>query len=108
MVLGVLGWALFAAGWWLTISRGRVVSSHVLLALPLAAVVVMAVTGAWIRHNRAIFRRKGPRRSIPPSDFDWRFDRLGRIVLADDERIGSARVTVVSVSDSFKRFDAES
>jgi len=105
-VLGVLCWALLIAGWWVTITDGRFVDTRALLALPAFAVAVAVVTVAWVGHNRAIYRRKGPRRAVPAGAHDWRFDRLGRIVLADEARLRDARIITVSVSGSFKSYEA--
>lgn len=43
-----------------------------------AFVVVMAVTLLWVRHNRGIYTRKGPRRAVPETETSWSLDRLGR------------------------------
>jgi hypothetical protein len=105
-VVGILAWALLIAGWWITVSDGDFVDTRVLIALPALAVGVVALTAWWVRHNRAIYRRKGPRLAAPPGTHDWRYDRLGRLVLADEQRLRKASIVAVSVNGSFKRFDA--
>jgi len=106
VVVGILTWALLLAGWWITVSDGNFVDTRVLIALPVLAGVVAALTAWWVRHNRAIYRHKGPRRAVPPGTHDWRYDRLGRLVLADEQRLREANIVAVSVNGSFKRFDA--
>ena len=106
VVVGLLAWGLLIAGWWMTVAERRFVDVRVLLALPVVAIVVTVATALWVRHNQAIYRRKGPRRSVPSGAYDWRYDQLGRLALVDPDRLRGARVINVSVQGSFKSFDA--
>ena len=82
-VIGVAFWLLLAALWVLLAVQGKASGAAfrdtgVWLAALMGA--VLAVTIWWIRHNVAIYRRKGPRRGRPEKPPRTDEDRLGRDV----------------------------
>lgn len=80
LLVGVLSWVAFAAGWVRVVRMGlpdRLVLEAGALVL-LTLVVITLATSWWVRHNLAIYRRKGPRRAIPATDTVITEDRLGR------------------------------
>ncbi|MHB2024113.1 MAG: hypothetical protein ACYCO3_12390, partial [Mycobacteriales bacterium] len=58
--------------------RSGLPSPSVLLLGPATLVLTWLVTQAWVRHNLAIYRRKGPRRGRSRGVESWTHDRLGR------------------------------
>jgi hypothetical protein len=81
--VGIFFWLLMAVLWVLLVMRGKVgVASLGYSAAYVGAVgsAVLAVTTWWIRHNTAIYRRKGPRQGRPSALPDTTEDRLGRPV----------------------------
>lgn len=104
---GVLAWALFVAGWVRVLASGlapaRLLRDVALLAAIL--VVVASVTAWWIRHNRAIYQRKGPRRAAPAGPGYPARDRLGRAVDADVAAVTRAGDILVIVDGETKRFE---
>jgi hypothetical protein len=82
-VIGLAFWLLLAALWVLLALEGKASGAAFRdTGLRLAALmgVVLAVTIWWIRHNVAIYRRKGPRRGRAESAPRTDEDRLGRRV----------------------------
>jgi len=82
-LVGIAFWLLLAGLWVVLALEGKV--SGVALrdtGFRLAALmgVVLTVTIWWIRHNVAIYRRKGPRRGRPDNAPRTHADRLGRDV----------------------------
>jgi hypothetical protein len=82
-VIGAAFWLLLIALWALLATEGKASGAAfrdtgVWLAALMGA--VLAVTIWWIRHNVAIYRRKGPRRGRPENPPRTDEDRLGRDV----------------------------
>jgi hypothetical protein len=82
-VIGAAFWLLLAGLWVLLALEGKASGAAfrdtgVWLAALMGA--VLAVTIWWIRHNVAIYRRKGPRRGRPENPPRTDEDRLGRDV----------------------------
>jgi uncharacterized iron-regulated membrane protein len=80
-VIGLAFWLLLAGLWALLAHEGRASGASFRdTGLWLAALMgaVLAVTIWWIRHNVAIYRRKGPRRGRPENPARTDEDRLGR------------------------------
>ena len=82
-VIGLAFWLLLAGLWVLLAHEGRASgaafrATGVWLAALMGA--VLAVTIWWIRHNVAIYRRKGPRLGRPENPARTDEDRLGRPV----------------------------
>ena len=83
IAVGVGFWLLFAALWIKLIAAHRVglqALGTTGFELAVVAGVVLAVTTWWIRHNVAIYRRKGPRKGRPSQPPRVDEDRLGRAV----------------------------
>jgi hypothetical protein len=81
IVIGIAFWLLLAGLWVLLAVQGKASGAAfrdtgVWLAALMGA--VLAVTIWWIRHNVAIYRRKGPRRGRPENPPRTHADRLGR------------------------------
>jgi hypothetical protein len=82
-VIGAAFWLLLAVLWVLLALEGKASGAAfrdtgLWLAVLMGA--VLAVTIWWIRHNVAIYRRKGPRRGRPENPPRTDEDRLGRDV----------------------------
>jgi hypothetical protein len=83
VAIGVAFWVLLVALWVVLAMQGKASGAAfrdtgVWLAALMGA--VLAVTLWWIRHNVAIYRRKGPRRGRPEDPPRTHADRLGRDV----------------------------
>lgn len=78
VIAGVLAWVAFVVGWALA-ARGEaedaLAGAGVLL---LSAATALGVARAWQAHNKALYRRRGPRRSSPRQDRAWEQDRVGQ------------------------------
>lgn len=101
VLLVVAAWALFFK-WW-----GQVLGDTSLPEGAVAVLVILSVslltalaTVGWVRYNLGIYRRKGPRRTVPDVTEDIGADALGRkLFLPDTEELRAARVVTVSLSD---------
>jgi hypothetical protein len=99
LVLG--GWALFFL-WW-----GQVLRVTSLPETALAVLVILSVslltsllTVGWVRYNLGIYRRKGPRRTVPDVQEHVGADALGRkLVHPGVEALRAARVVTVSLAE---------
>ncbi len=100
----VLAWGLIAVGWWRVAARGRFVAAGWLFALPIFAALLVMITLGWVRHNRGIYLRKGPRTAVPVGIHDYSRDRLGRPIDADFSRLQGAREIVVSIDGPVKSY----
>lgn len=108
-LVGYAGWGLFGAGWGRVLARGVPAQLPVrdgLLITGLLAVIAVATIG-WIRHNRAIYRRKGPRRAVPAGPGHPTRDRLGRALVADAEAVRAAREVVVVPGEKNKTYELD-
>jgi hypothetical protein len=106
VVIGaLLGWPGLAWCWWRVAEDGDAPTAR-MFALPvLLGVATALVTTVWVRHNRAIYRRKGARRAVPVAPFAYLTDRRGRRLQFDMAHPRSARHIVVSVgSDGAKHY----
>ena len=82
-VIGLAFWLLLVALWVLLALEGKASGAALRdtgLRLAVLMGVVLAVTIWWIRHNVAIYRRKGPRRGRSENAPRTDQDRLGRAV----------------------------
>jgi hypothetical protein len=80
-LVGILFWLLLALMWVMAVRQHKAGASNFVYSVQYISIVtgaVLAVTLLWIRHNRSIYRRKGPREGRPevPPRVDQ--DRLGR------------------------------
>ena len=86
IALGVACWLLFAALWVKLFAEDKAGAAALRdTGVQLAAVIglVLALTTWWIRHNVAIYRRKGPRTGRPSQPPRTDEDRLGRPIRWD-------------------------
>jgi hypothetical protein len=97
----VLGWAGFAWMWWLVVQRPWDTFGLVWL-IGGSLVLLPVVTLYWVWHNRAIYRRKGPRRAARAVEERYATDWNGRRVQADWPVLRHARSITVQVSDEVK------
>ncbi|HEU5034029.1 MAG TPA: hypothetical protein VFT62_04620 [Mycobacteriales bacterium] len=105
-VAGALAWVLFSLAWVFVLRRDPKTWLPELIVPLIAAVAVTALTSLWVRHNIGIYRRKGPRRTIPAAPTSWQSDTLGR-PLRLTAGAGTARVVTVSVADGCKHYRVE-
>jgi hypothetical protein len=104
-VLIAVGWLAFF--WFWVIVLGRPWGSldlWLLIVVPL--VTAPAVTGIWILHNLAIYRRKGPRRAVRTVDLSYSIDFYGRRVAADWANLASQRRIDIVIDGDVKRYVA--
>jgi hypothetical protein len=80
VLVGLATWALFGLAWWRVIALHAQVGPNVLMAVLASALTVLSTDLWWVRHNRRIYRDKGPRRGQPARAFDYATDGLGRPV----------------------------
>jgi hypothetical protein len=81
IAVGVAFWALLIVLWTLLVLERKAAGASIAYSVQYVSAVggaVLAVTLWWIRHNKQIYRRKGPRTGRPriPPRIDE--DRLGR------------------------------
>ena len=101
------GWGVFAWSWLRVAGRTPAATAvWGVLAVAVITVVTVGLTTWWIAHNLRIYRRKGPRRSVPLAMPDYRSDFLGRSLQADWLLLRRSSVVVVRVDDEGKRFVA--
>ncbi len=105
LVLVVIGWCLFLWAW-ISVMRftalETVVATIVLLAA--LAVVIEAINLLWIWHNVNIFKKKGPRKSVPQVRYESQRDFLGRRQVADWQKLPGEALIIVSFDDKRKIF----
>jgi hypothetical protein len=105
LVLVVIGWCLFLWAW-VSVMRftalETVVATIVLLAA--LAVVIEAINLLWIRHNINIFKKKGPRKSVPQVRYESQRDFLGRRQVADWQNLRGEALIIVGFNDERKIF----
>ncbi|MCI1193103.1 hypothetical protein MOJ79_14765 [Calidifontimicrobium sp. SYSU G02091] len=105
VVLVVLGWAGFVWLWSLVLVRPW--ESADLRGLIVGTLVVApTLTVAWIVHNVGIYRRRGPRRSVPAVTWRYERDYNEREIVADFVALRDARAVVIDVDGRCKRFVA--
>ena len=86
-LMALAGWILFVYWWWIVfqrVSETEIRFTLVFIALALAFVVLITVF--WVLHNRAIWKRKGPRRKPIESPGFVKRDSLGRRVRFAESR----------------------
>ena len=101
VVIVLAGWVLFFI-WWGQVLRVASIpeaARAVLVILSVSLVTALATVG-WVRYNLGIYRRKGPRRTVPDVSENVGTDALGRtLVHPGGEALRSARVVTVSLTD---------
>ncbi len=104
-VAGIVAWVVFGLAWLFVLTRpGAALLSPRLLVIPGTVLVVMLITTFWVRHNRRIYARKGPRTGLPAADDNPTHDRLGRAVRIDLPSARQAREVVVDLDDHGKSY----
>lgn len=105
--LAVAGWLAFVVLWLRTLSYTRAATlSTIGLLIAVALVVVLGATALWIRHNLAIYRRKGPRRAVPPVDATFERDAIGRVLVADWDEVRTSAYVLVDPGQERKTLTA--
>ncbi len=99
----IVGWGLFAWMWWLVARQSRHADDFWWLLIA-ALVVVPAITLAWVAHNKGLYRRLGPRRTLREVEPDYARDFNRRQVVADWTALAPARFVRVEIVGSEKRF----
>ena len=101
---GVLAWLLLVVAWWDVLRRDARTWLPELLVPAAALVVVTAVTLFWVKHNRGIYQRKGPRKGLPAGDAPWLEDSLGRC-LEFAPGIDDSRLIRLDLDGDVKRYE---
>lgn len=103
----VFCWWLFVY-WWRSVLPGTLRQDAV-AALALIGFTILGTTVltlAWVRHNIGIFRRKGPRKTLPPVSETLEFDSLGRrIEHPGVESLRQARLLVITPGKDVKTLE---
>lgn len=105
LVLVVVGWILFLWAW-VSVMRFTAPETVAVTTILLAAfaVGIEVINLLWIRHNVNIYKRKGPRKSVPRVRYEFRRDFLGRRQAADWQSLQGEALIVVSFDDEQKTF----
>ena len=83
MAIGLFFWILLLVMWGMLVTDDKVGVRNVADSIQYVGIVaaaVLAITLWWIRHNKRIYRRKGPRVGRPALAAPVDEDRLGRPV----------------------------
>ncbi|MGZ8432179.1 MAG: hypothetical protein ACXWWW_09510 [Candidatus Deferrimicrobiaceae bacterium] len=99
-------WLLFVYWWNQVIPQISVMDASVaFLVIFLTFLITSVLTLLWVRHNLGIFRRKGPRKSLPAVSEEVHSDSLGRrLELPGYDSLKGAPVVVISREGDRKRF----
>lgn len=95
----VCTWVLFFY-WWYCVLPATLLSdvAGALLAIVIVSLCTVVLTLGWVRYNRGIYRRKGPRRKIPDVSERFVVDALGRDLVHEGwEALRASRLISVSV-----------
>jgi hypothetical protein len=99
------GWVLFVWGW-RRVTAGHPELGELRVLMLSALLVVPVLTLGWVAHNVGIHRRKGPRRTVPPSPQRPAADFNGRRLAADWASLAAARRIDIVLDGDVKRFHA--
>ena len=103
------GWVLFFI-WWGQVLRVASIpeAARAVLVILSVSLLTALATVWWVRYNLGIYRRKGPRRTVPDVPEDVGTDALGRkLVHPGTEELRAARMVTVSLSEgTVKSFSA--
>lgn len=99
------GWLLFVWLWWLVFRAPWAVRDLMLLVVA-ALLLFPAVTLWWVWHNRAIYRRRGPRRGLRHVTAAYQADFNGRRIDADWATLQAAPEVHIHIEGDVKRFAA--
>ena len=105
-LLIVLTWILFVSWWNQVIPQVTVEdASMAFLVIFLTFLICSVLTLLWVRHNIGIFRRKGPRKNLPPVSEERETDYLGRkLDHPGYDFLKDAPLVVVSREEDRKKF----
>lgn len=106
VVLVVFGWLLFAGFWLLVAAQESHAVSNIVWLLASALVLLPVVTLYWVRHNRGIYARKGPRRQVQVIETAYSHDWAGRAVHAAFDQLRQAPRIIIQSSMDEKHFEA--
>lgn len=95
-VVGTLSWVALGYAWWRVLERGPRDWALEIAVPVVSALVVTVLTLVWVRHNRGIYERKGPRRGLPDVVAPWTSDTLGRRLVIPST-VSDARVVRVDL-----------
>ncbi|MGH9150307.1 MAG: hypothetical protein ACRD0F_08205 [Acidimicrobiales bacterium] len=79
-------------------TRGDAPTLGMVAGPSLLGVATTMITLAWIRHNRRIYTRKGPRRAVPDSGYRYTRDRRDRVLMLDRVDLAQAAEVVVRLA----------
>lgn len=103
LLVVVFGWIGFVWLWLLVAARPW--ESRGLVWLILGSLVIAPlVTGAWVLHNRSLYRRKGERQAVAAADTRYTRDWHGREVQADWRKLREARLVVIGIDGDRKLY----
>lgn len=105
VLAGVLAWVLFALCWAVALSRGVDGAADGVAVLLLSSVIALVTTVAWQRHNKSLYRRRGPRRGRGLDERAWETDRFGHRLEFEDD-LGVVSEVIVGLSAGVKRYRA--
>lgn len=90
---------MFIAVWWLVWRHFPAQTDPVtdLLWLGVFSLLTTLITALWVLHNISLYRRKGPRRSVPSAFWDYSHDVAGRPVDADFDALRTAQVVTIEL-----------
>ena len=102
----VLGWVGFVWLWVLVAARPW--ESQRLVWLIVGSFIVLPLlTGAWVLHNRSIFKRKGERLAVAVAEQSYTHDWHGRAVQADWQLLKRSRLVHVDADGRHKIYRSE-
>ena len=107
VLVGLVSWVVLGLAWWGVLRRDARTWLPELLVPSAALVIVTVLTLLWVRHNRGIYQRKGPRKGVPEVDAPWTADSLGRRLELPPSAL-DARVVRVVVDGDVKRYEVVS
>lgn len=97
-------WLLFAALWFRVYGITTIVDvTNAITYLVVVISVYAILVTVWVLHNIAIYRKKGPRRSVRFLSYAAIHDRLGSYIVAKEDVKGKQTIRV-SVADGRKVF----
>ncbi len=107
LLVAAATWILFFYWWGIVLPQVRRDDAVVaVLFIALTSLATAVVTGAWIRYNIGIYRRKGPRLQLTPPAAGRDTDALGRTIVGpDDGSLRASRIVVVAVDGDRKTIE---
>lgn len=103
LLVVVIGWVGFV--WlWLLVAARPWDSQGLIWLIVGSLVLVPLLTGAWVLHNRSLYRRKGERQGVATADMRYAHDWHGRSVRADWAALRRSRAVLIEVEGTHKRY----